>query len=112
LDFKKGLANLTDEEKLQLSTEEKLKMVADYIDNMTDEEFEKECGHIFVDKGSKDSPWHPFKQNSFYLCWYYGKNGNVHLCTDGMGRGFCPECREKAEKEFLDWDNLKEREQM
>jgi len=28
-----------------------------------------------------------------------------------MGRGFCPECRERAEKEFLDWDNPKEREE-
>jgi len=27
-----------------------------------------------------------------------------------MGRGFCPECRERAENEFLDWDNPKERE--
>ena len=68
---------------------------------MTDEEFEKE---------SIESPWHPSKQNSFYLCWYCGENGNAHLCTDGMGRGFCPECREKAEKEFLDWENIRERE--
>jgi len=27
-----------------------------------------------------------------------------------VGRGFCPECRERAEKEFLDWENPKERE--
>jgi len=27
-----------------------------------------------------------------------------------MGRGFCPECRERAEKVFLDWDNIREGE--
>ena len=89
---------------------EALKKIEEHFANMTNEEFEKECGHFFIDKGSKDSPWHPSKQNSFYLCWYCGKDGNAHLCTDGMGRGFCPECRERAEKEFLDWDNPKERE--
>ena len=101
---------MTDEEKLQLSTEEKLKLVSDYINNMTDEEFEKECEHLFIEKGSTESPWHPSNQNSFYFCWYCGKDGNAHLCTDGMGRGFCPDCRERAEKEFLDWENPKERE--
>ena len=79
---------LTDEESLQLTMEDKLKLVADHFENMTDEEFEQECGHLFIDKDSTNSPWHPSKQNSFYTCWYCGKNGNAHLCTDGMGRGF------------------------
>ena len=35
---------LTNEEILQLPMEDKLKLVADHIDNMTDEGFEKECG--------------------------------------------------------------------
>ena len=101
---------MTDEEKLQLSTEEKLQLIQDHFNKMTDEEFIKECGHLFIKEENIESPWHPSKQNSFYLCWYCGKDGNAHLCTDGMGRGFCPDCRERAEKEFLDWENPKERE--
>jgi len=90
-----------------LTDEEKLQLFQKHLDNMSDEEFAEK---FLVDKGSIESPWHPSKQNSFYLCWYCGKNGNAHLCTDGIGRGFCPECREKAEKEFLDWENPKPRE--
>jgi len=48
-----------------MNMEDKLKLVADHIENMTDEEFEKECGHLFIDKDSINSPWHPSKQNSF-----------------------------------------------
>jgi len=89
-------------------TEEQCKQIEEDIDNMSDEEFSEK---FLVDKGSIDSPWNPSKQNSFYLCWYCGENGNAHLCTDGMGRGFCPDCRERAEKEFLDWDNPRKREE-
>jgi len=88
-------------------TDEQWKQFQEHLDNMSDEEF---AGKFLVDKDSIDSSWHPSKQNSFYLCWYCGKNGNAHLCTDGMDRGFCPECRERAEKEFLDWENIRERE--
>jgi len=102
---------MIDEEILNLSMTDKLKLVADHIENMTNEEFEKECGHLFIERDSVESPWHPSKQNSFYSCLYCGKDGNAHLCTDGMGRGFCPDCRDRAEKEFLDWDNTKEREE-
>ena len=89
------------------TTEERLKAIEDHFDNLSDEQIDKvfEDGH-----NAYELSWHPSKQNSFYTCWYCGKDGNAHLCTDGIGRGFCPECRERAEKEFLDWDNPKERE--
>ena len=90
-----------------MNMEEKLQSIVDHFDNMSDEEFAEK---FLVDKDNVDSSWHPSKQNSFYSCWYCGKDGNAHLCTDGMGRGFCPDCRERAEKEFLDWENPKERE--
>ena len=35
---------MTDEEILQLSMEDKLKLVVDHIENMTDEEFENQIG--------------------------------------------------------------------
>lgn len=95
---------------IKLTNKERLQLVRDHFDKMSDEEFEKECGCLFIEEGSTENTWHPSNQNSFYLCWYCGKDGNAHLCTDGMGRGFCPECRERAEKEFLDWDNPKPRE--
>ena len=88
-------------------TDKQWKQIEENLNNMSDEEFAEK---FLVDKDSIESPWHPSKQNSFYLCWYCGKDGNAHLCTDGMGRGFCPDCRERAEKEFLDWNNPKERE--
>lgn len=93
-----------------MTTEERLKAIEEHFANMTVEEFEEKCGHLFIEEGSVESPWHPSKQNSFYSCWYCGKDGHAHLCTDGMGRGFCPDCRERAEKEFLDWANPKPRE--
>ena len=88
-------------------TDKQWKQIEEDINNMSDEEFAEK---FLVDKDSVDSPWHPSKQNSFYSCWYCGENGNAHLCTDGMGRGFCPECRKRAEEEFLDWENPKKRE--
>jgi len=85
-----------------LFTDEQMKQIEENVANISKEELDK-----LFEEGHKqyELSWHPSSQNSFYLCWYCGRDGNVHLCTDGIGRGFCPNCRERAEKEYLDWDN-------
>lgn len=79
--------------------EKDLKAVEDYFNNMSDEELKE-----FFDKNEKayEKGWLPENQTSFYPCWYCGSPGHAVLCNDGVGRGFCPGCREKAEKEFLE----------
>ena len=80
------------------SSKERLNDIDEHFKNITEEELIKliENG----EKGYKQS-WLLDNQNSFYSCLYCGKDGHITLCNDLIGRCFCPECRDKAEKEFL-----------
>jgi len=79
-------------------SERRLKKIDDWFDNITDEELNK----IFEESEvAYKSSWLPKNQNSFYRCQYCGKDGHIILCNDLIGRCFCPECKDKAEKEFL-----------
>ena len=75
-----------------------LDMIDTFFDNMTDTEITK----IFEEASEAyDKSWLPKNQNSFYSCQYCGKDGHIILCNDLIGRSFCPACKSKAEKEFL-----------
>jgi hypothetical protein len=75
-----------------------LKDLRNYFDNMPEEELEK-LSNDTTEQYEKS--WLPENQNSFYACWYCGKDGHAVLCKDGIGRGFCPKHRKRAEKEFM-----------
>ncbi len=81
-----------------MNLEETRKKVIEYIDNLSDEEVAK----LFANATEQyEKSWLPETQSSLHPCWSCGEDGHAVFCKDGIGRNFCPNCRQRAEKEFM-----------
>lgn len=79
-------------------SEDTLKIMEDWINNLTKDELENILKEAEV---KYENSWLPENQNAYHICMYCGKDSHMILCNDLVGRSFCPECRDRAEKEFI-----------